>query len=184
MPDTLDVSRFDLPAGALLDAVALDGSAGAWFTLPEQLRDHREQSGAKLGEWRDLFERLYDDAVRRDVSSRFLVQWVAALLEKERAALERLHPLIDRLQQKMAERGDGIDAETQELFQENIDLAFDWITPYQTLCTKLLKLASHRRMIAANEILPARPVAGDIDYAELSREHIARYPKIRAALAK
>jgi hypothetical protein len=34
------------------------------------------------------------------------------------------------------------------------------------------------------QILRARPVKGKIDYAELSREHIARYPKIRAALAK
>jgi hypothetical protein len=29
-----------------------------------------------------------------------------------------------------------------------------------------------------------QPAAGEIDYAELSREHIARYPKIRAALTK
>jgi len=34
------------------------------------------------------------------------------------------------------------------------------------------------------KILRARPVKGKIDYAELSREHIARYPKIRAALAR
>jgi hypothetical protein len=34
------------------------------------------------------------------------------------------------------------------------------------------------------KILRARPVTGKIDYAELSREHMARYPKIRAALAK
>ena len=34
------------------------------------------------------------------------------------------------------------------------------------------------------EILRARPVSGEIDYPELSREHMARYPKIRAALAK
>ena len=34
------------------------------------------------------------------------------------------------------------------------------------------------------EILRARPVKGKIDYAELSREHIARYPKIRARLAE
>jgi hypothetical protein len=34
------------------------------------------------------------------------------------------------------------------------------------------------------KILRARPVKGEIDYAELSREHMARYPKIRAALAK
>jgi len=33
-------------------------------------------------------------------------------------------------------------------------------------------------------VLRARPVTGKIDYAELSREHLARYPKIRAALAK
>ncbi len=34
------------------------------------------------------------------------------------------------------------------------------------------------------EVLRAKPVKGEVDYAELSREHIARYPKIRAALAK
>jgi len=33
-------------------------------------------------------------------------------------------------------------------------------------------------------IMRGRPVEGEIDYAELSREHITRYPKIRAALAK
>lgn len=34
------------------------------------------------------------------------------------------------------------------------------------------------------DVLRARPVKGDIDYAKLSREHIARYPKILARLAK
>jgi hypothetical protein len=37
---------------------------------------------------------------------------------------------------------------------------------------------------AATKALRARPVKGKIDYAELSREHIKRYPKILAALAK
>ena len=38
----------------------------------------------------------------------------------------------------------------------------------------------------ANEkkVLRARPVKGEIDHAALSREFIARFPKIRAALAK
>jgi hypothetical protein len=183
MPDTLDTSRYDLPAGALLDAFPLDSATGARSGLAARLRDHHEKSRAMLGEWRDLFDRLYEEAIRRDFSSQFLVQWAAALLEKERAALERLHPLIDKLQQKMAEGGDRVDAEARDLFQESINSAFDWITPYQTLCTKLLKLASERR-IDGGGILRAWPVAGDIDYAELSREHIARYPKIRAALAK
>jgi len=34
------------------------------------------------------------------------------------------------------------------------------------------------------KILRARPVKGVIDYAELTREHMARYPKIRARLAE
>ena len=36
----------------------------------------------------------------------------------------------------------------------------------------------------AGAVLHARPVEGEIDHAALSREHIARYPKIRAALAE
>jgi hypothetical protein len=34
------------------------------------------------------------------------------------------------------------------------------------------------------KILRARPVKGEIDHAALSRKFIARFPKIRAALAK
>jgi len=46
------------------------------------------------------------------------------------------------------------------------------------------KSAPKQQQRAAPEVLRARPVKGKIDYAELSREHLARYPKIRAALAK
>jgi hypothetical protein len=34
------------------------------------------------------------------------------------------------------------------------------------------------------KVLRAKPVRGEVDWAELSREHIARYPKIRARLAE
>lgn len=36
----------------------------------------------------------------------------------------------------------------------------------------------------AGEISRAHPVEGKINYGELSREHLARYPKIRARLAE
>lgn len=49
---------------------------------------------------------------------------------------------------------------------------------------KQLKPAAAPRQPAANEILRARPVKGRIDYAELIRDTIARFPKILAALAK
>ena len=35
-----------------------------------------------------------------------------------------------------------------------------------------------------DKVLRAKPVKGEVDWAELSREHIARYPKIRTRLAE
>jgi hypothetical protein len=48
------------------------------------------------------------------------------------------------------------------------------------------ELEQMRELLNAQEgaVLHARPLSGEIDYAELSREHIARYPKIRARLAE
>jgi hypothetical protein len=43
---------------------------------------------------------------------------------------------------------------------------------------------SKRSLTEPGDALRARPIKGAIDYAELSREHIARYPKIRARLAE
>lgn len=37
---------------------------------------------------------------------------------------------------------------------------------------------------AKDKVLRAIPLEGKVDYAELSREHIERYPKIRARLAE
>jgi hypothetical protein len=46
------------------------------------------------------------------------------------------------------------------------------------------KTAAVPRQPAVDEVLRARPVKGKIDHEALSREFIARFPKIRAALAK
>jgi hypothetical protein len=44
----------------------------------------------------------------------------------------------------------------------------------------------NEKTVAANErpLLRAKPVKGAIDYAAMIEEHIARYPKIIAALAE
>ena len=49
---------------------------------------------------------------------------------------------------------------------------------------KLPKAAKTPRRPAANEVLRARPVKGEVDYVGLIRDTIARFPKILAALAK
>jgi hypothetical protein len=183
MPDMLDASQYELPASALFDAIALDSEAGERTQLLAQLRDLIRQGRAAQEEWSRRFDSLYDEAVVRNFSSPFLVQWAAALFEKGRAASERLYPLIEAMQHKLTAHSGTLDAESLEMFRAAIDLAVGWITPYPRLCGVLLDLASERRFGEAN-VLRARPVTGNIDYAELGREHMARYPKIRAALAE
>jgi len=97
MPDVLDVSQYDLPAGALIDAVDAEGGAEERSSLLAHLREHRGGNHAALKEWSSRFDRLYDEAVRSDFDSAFLIRWAAALLERERAALERLYPVMEIL---------------------------------------------------------------------------------------
>jgi len=44
--------------------------------------------------------------------------------------------------------------------------------------------AAAPRQSAPDEVLRARPIKGKIDYAELIRDTMAKFPKILAALAK
>lgn len=46
------------------------------------------------------------------------------------------------------------------------------------------KPAAAPRQAAPDEVLRARPVKGKIDYVELIRDTMAKFPKILAALAK
>jgi hypothetical protein len=183
LPETLDASQYELPAGVVFDAVVLDGEAAERPQLLEQLRDRISTSRVFQEEWTRRFDSLYDEAVRRNFSSPFLIQWAGALFEKGRAASERLYPLVEAMQQKLSADSERLDAESLELFQAAIALAVGWITPYSKLCDRLLDLASQRRL-GESTVLHARPVAGDIDHGALSREFMARFPKIRASLAK
>jgi hypothetical protein len=183
MPDTLDASQYELPAGVVFDAVAFEGMAGERSQLLEQLRDRINRSRALQEEWTRRFDSLYDEAVRLNFSSPFLIQWAGTLFEKGRAASERLYPLIEAMQQRLTADRERLDAESLALVQAAIALAVGWITPYSRLCDSLLVLAAERRF-GGCRALRARPVAYNIDYTKLSREHMARYPKIRAALAE
>lgn len=152
-------------------------------TILARLRERINTTRTRQAEWSGQFTKLYRDAVDQNFNAPFLVQWAAALLEKQRDALEQLYPSIQNLQRNLARYQAINDMEMEQLCEETIDLLFGWVAPYRDLSGKLLDLAAERRATVAT-VLRARPVKGNIDYAELSREHIARYPKIRARLAK
>ncbi len=183
MSDVLDTSRFALPSGALINAFEADEDAGSRSQLLERVRKHIEKGRATQKEWASAFDGLYQEALSADFSAPFLMRWSAALLERERAALERLYPFLEDIQRQRIALGEGADPEILAIYQEILDFIFGWVAPYQKLSGQLLDLAAARRSEAV-KVLHAKPVEGEIDYEALTREIIARFPKILAALAK
>jgi hypothetical protein len=183
MSDVLDTSRFALPPGALINAFKADEDSGSRSQLLARVRKYIEKGRSTQKEWASAFDGLYEEALSASVSAPSLMRCSAALLEKERAALERLWPLLEDIQRRQIALEEGADPEILALYHDILDFIFGWVAPYQKLSGQLLDLAAARRSAAA-KVLHAKPVKGEIDHAALSREFIARFPKLRAALAK
>ena len=73
----------------MLNAVALDNAPGGRAQLLAQLRDRIEKSRAEQEGWRSRFDSLYDEAVRWNFSSPFLIQWAAPDTVGRNAVRER-----------------------------------------------------------------------------------------------
>src|SRR5437667_7641645 len=111
MSDVFDTSRFALPSGALINAFEADEDVGSRSQLLERVRKHIEKGRATQKEWACAFDGLYEEAVNADFSAPFLMRWSAALLERERAALERLYPLLEDIQRQQIALEEGADPE-------------------------------------------------------------------------
>jgi hypothetical protein len=185
MPEGLDTSRFALPPGALINALEFEGIADGRSQLLQGLQARIESGRAEQKEWTRNFDQLYDEAVSGDYSAPLLVRWAAALLDRQKAVLEQFNPIVEGLQQTLSAYSERPDPEPEllELYRAIFDLAIGWVTPYQELCRRLLDLAA-RKKTASLEIARAKPVEGEVDHEALSREFMARFPKIRAALAE
>jgi hypothetical protein len=101
----------------------------------------------------------------------------------ESATAEALLPRILSLQRYLTDTSENDDPEAHELLQNAILVVVGYAGGYQDVRDHLIKLdAEHGEDTAT--VLSAQPSEGDIDYPALSREHIRRYPKIRARLAE
>jgi hypothetical protein len=183
MIDVLDVSQDLLPDPKLIEALHSDHRPVQSSVLLARLRKQQVQARSAFEKQSENLTQLYGEIEHGDYDPGYLAQMAEVIRGKEHAQAERLRPGMEALQQKLAIQGLQLDPEIQQYFQESLDIAVGWLELYRTLRERLLKLASERRDNSGG-VLRARPVVGDIDYAELSREHLARYPKIRAALAK
>jgi hypothetical protein len=178
MSDAIEPSPELVPESGLVQALRADISTAEKLAVLARLRRLVEKNRASLHKHVRSFNDMCDEAGRK-LPSEGLVQLASRVHESEKGAAEQLAPWIQDLQQALKRPSQ----EGRHYIEELIKISEAWLTVYRDARTRLLTLASERQT-SNDGILRAEPAAGDIDYAELSREHIARYPKIRAALAK
>jgi hypothetical protein len=178
MPDELDLSRYELALAALIDAAE-------WTEATSKLAKlHSTQERARIAlEYRRKeLDSLYERALAPDTGYEEITQVASIIGEWGCAAAEKFYPQIDGLRQKLAASAHDMSPEIRRARQESVQIAKGWLALYRDLHDKLLKLAAERRPDSV--VLRTRPVEEKIDHAELSREFMERFPKIRAALAK
>jgi len=180
MPDGFEIPR-NLSDPTLTDALRSE----LWPESREllaRLRRRGMENRAALEQHASELDKAYEEAARGGLDGSGLVQLAGRVLEAEKGAAEQLHPWMEALGERVTPKSQRAQ-EAQQYLHELHGLAVAWLATYEVLREKILALAAERRGDPRG-VLRARPIDGDIDYVELSREHIARYPKIRAALAK
>jgi len=150
--------------------------------LLAKIRDQLERLRAADEKSRAEPEEFYERVSEGGVGSAEAEQAALASHEDESAAAKVLLARIQSLQRYLSGTSLNDDPEAHQLLRKAVNVGVGYASWYQNLRAPLIRFGAEQR--TAGEVLRARPIAGEIDYAELSREHMARYPKIRAALAK
>jgi len=123
------------------------------------------------------FQKMYAEASRR-LPSKGLLMLAERIYQSEAGARALLYPWMDALRLAILVPSD----EGRQYIRELLKISEAWLTLYRETRNKLLQLAAERS--PADRVLRARPIEGELDHEALSREFMARFPKIRAALAR
>jgi hypothetical protein len=182
MLDFADIKDDIEPLVAVVEAFISATSRADRASLLAQIRDQLEKLRAMDEKLQRELGEFYERPSEGGVGAAEAEQTALLLRENEGAAAKLLLPRILSLQGYLTGTSLNDDPEAHQLLQKAINIAMGYVVGYQNLRDQLIRRDAARGA-AAGEVLRAHPVSGEIDYAELSREHIARYPKIRAVLA-
>jgi hypothetical protein len=139
-------------------------------------RTEQEQWLSSLQAMRQQLDRIYHEAEQSDYSSDDLLQVAKAFLKKQIEDAERMRPSLEALG---VMRREAADTEVQACIDDSLTMAAEWLALYEDIRARLLGLVDSR-----GTVLRAKPVQGEVDHEALTREFMARFPKLRAALAK
>jgi hypothetical protein len=179
MLDLIDIKHDIEPLVASVEAFGSATVQADRARLLAQIRDQLEKLRVADEKSQAEIKRVLEGGAEADEAK----QAALASREDEGAAAKMLLPRILSLQRYLTDTSLNDDPEAHQLLQKAVNIAVGYAAGYRDVRDQLIKFDAEQRA-AVGEVLRARPVEGEIDYAELSREHIVRYPKIRAALAE
>jgi len=155
----------------------------AWDqTQLETLRNQVRQDRAELREAVEALRELFDQPAPGDIEASWIAQTLDEAKAKRQEVKEIFTPALERLRWHLRSEIE-LPPEIEDLIRDGILILEGYLDYYTRLHEMLTRHLAERRAVA-DETMRARPVKGKIDYGKLSREHIARYPKIRARLAE
>ena len=147
------------------------------------LRELAAEARAELEAQTGLFGRLLADTASSDANSQELAEIAALVEEKERSDESRLRPSIEKIETTLANKTEEMNNDVILILGVVLLLFCGWLSLHRDVREGLLRFARERHD-KSPQALHAKSAKDKVDWGELSREHIARYPKIRARLAE
>ena len=182
MVDLIDITRAIEPLVASVEAFGSATARGDRARLLSQIDAQLDRVGVADERCRAALEELYQQTSAGAIGAAEAEETPLTVRTNESAAVEMLHRCVTSLQGYLLDTSPVDDPEAHRLLRKAVNTVTGYVAGYQNLRDQLIKFDAE---CASNRgVLHARPVKGKVDYAELSREHIARYPKIRARLAE
>jgi hypothetical protein len=144
-------------------------------------RSYMAEARAGLDRQRATFDQIYREQEQGDAAPDEIRDLAAATRSEMHESRERIGPAVEILNAALREHAN--DAELSQILRQALEVVPGVLVLFHDLHQSLLELAA-KRETGPDQVLRARPVTGEIDHEALTREIIARYPKILAALAK
>jgi RNase P protein component len=149
----------------------------------ERLRTETEKDFVELKDAMAGLASHFEQSAPDDLDPDWLAEAAKRAQEKELEATAQFRPVIAALKDALQPPYNEFEAEAQQLLRDGIEVLEGWVAFYRRFSTMLAQQAAERRS-PGDKVLHARPVKGEVDHEALSREFMARFPKIRAALAE
>ena len=171
----------------LIEALRKEPFDSDWKRAVANFHERLKKARDEVEQKRRDMEAAFEDASRQPFPPEGLAQIAEKALEERRATAEKVYPGINALQElielvrKNSSKLPEIDIAAD--LEEGLRVGYAHLEVWDSFRQKLLDLAAARQA-ASGEVLRARPLKGKVDHEALSREFMARFPEIRAALAK